>query len=163
MKPGFATYALMASVLLWGILLGGVAYSHVVYFPVYLADLPASAVLTNGDYALHEEHFWLGLHPVLLLSLVVSLLANWRDRFRRKMVAATLGVYAAVLIVTALYFLPQLFEFRDSPRSAIPAAEWRDRGTHWQRMSWIRGGTLFVFSFPLLFALARHKERDGDR
>lgn len=163
MKFGFGTYALMLSIVLWGVLLGGVAYSHIVYFPVYLAHLPESAALTNGPYALHEEHFWLLIHPVLVLSLVISLIANWRDAFRRKMVASTLGLYIAVLVVSSLYFIPQLQEFRESPTSNISTVEWQARGAHWQRMSYIRGGVLSIFSVPLLLALAKPRSTDGAR
>jgi hypothetical protein len=80
------------------------------------------------------------------------------------MIAATLAVYILVLIVSSLYFIPQLAEFRDSPRSSVSTAEWQERGARWQHMSWIRGATLFVFSLPLLFALARPKTNvDGNR
>jgi hypothetical protein len=155
MRLGIATYLLMISVVLWGVLLGGIVFAHVVYFPVYLSHLPESAIITNGDYALHEEHFWLFIHPLLVLSLTVSLIANWSDAVRRKLIASTLVVYVVILIISAVYFIPQLAEFHDSPRSGISSAEWIERGQHWQHMSWIRGTTLFVFTIPLLIALAR--------
>src|ERR1044071_7180139 len=98
MKLGFGTYALMVSVILWGVLLGGVAYSHIVYFPVYLSHLPESAIITNGPYALHEENFWMFIHPVLVLSLIISLVLNWRNAARRKLIASTMVVYTAVII-----------------------------------------------------------------
>ncbi|MBK8465995.1 MAG: DUF1772 domain-containing protein [Chloracidobacterium sp.] len=141
--------------ILWGILLGGVVYSHVVYFPVYLSHLPESAIITNGEYALHEEHFWMFIHPVLVLSLIVSLAANWSDAMRRKLIASTLVVYIAIIIISMIYFVPQLAEFHNSPRSGISSAEWIERGQRWQQLSWIRGAALFVFAFPLLVALAR--------
>ena len=151
----------MLSVILWGVLLGGVVYSHVVYFPVYLSHLPESAIITNGEYALHEENFWMFIHPVLVLSLIVSLGANWSDRVRRKLIAATLFVYVAVIVISLFYFIPQLAEFRNSPQSSISSAEWILRGRHWQHMSWIRGATLFVFAVPLLIALACPKNANS--
>jgi hypothetical protein len=152
----------MLSIILYGVLLGGVVYSHIVFFPVYLSHLPESAVLTNGEYALHEENFWLLIHPLLVMSLIVALALNWRDTFRRKLIAATLGVYILVLVVSSLYFIPQLGEFRESLRTGGSAVEWMARGSHWQHMSWIRGGTLFVFSIPLLFALTDPKRSDAN-
>ena len=73
-----STISLMLSIILWGTLLGGIAYSHLVYFPVYLSALPDSAVVVNGPYGLHEELFWTLIHPLLILSLVVSLALNWK-------------------------------------------------------------------------------------
>lgn len=163
MKLGFGTYALMVSIILWGVLLGGVVYSHIVFFPVYLSHLPESAVLTNGEHGLNEGNFWRLLHPLLLLSLIVTLATNWRHVFRRKMIAVTLVLYFAIIVISFIYFIPQLGEFHNSPRSSVSAAEWLERGDNWQRMSWIRGGTLFVLAVPLLLALARPRNTDGNR
>ena len=70
-KLGFGTYALMVTVILWGVLLGGVAYSHMVFFPVFLSDLPASSTVVKGVYGLDESRFWMTLHPLLITSLIV--------------------------------------------------------------------------------------------
>src|SRR5260370_6259539 len=78
-KFSLSTISLMLSIILWGTLLGGIAYSHLVYFPVYLSALPDSAVVVNGPYGLHEETFWMLIHPLLILSLVVSLALNWKS------------------------------------------------------------------------------------
>jgi hypothetical protein len=158
MKLGFGTYALMLSIVLYGILLGGIVYSHIVYFPVYLSHLPESAVLVNGPYGLEEGYFWVTIHPLAILSLIVSLAANWRDRFRRKMIAMPLAVYIFMMVVTSLYFVPELGEFKHSPESNVSSAEWKARGDRWQHLSWIRGTTMGLFSIPLLLALAKPRD-----
>jgi hypothetical protein len=150
---GPGTVALMISVVLWGILIGGVVYSHVVYFPVYLGDLPESSVLVTGKYALHEEIFWMSLHPALIISLIASLILNWKFRLRRKLILVTMFVYLAAIIVTALYFVPELIAFAQSADSSAAKAEWISRGRSWQRWSWLRGGVLLVTYFVLLRAL----------
>lgn len=148
----------MVAVVLYGVLLGGVAYSHIVYFPVYLGHLPESAVLTNGEFALHEENFWLLIHPMLLMSLSFALWINWRDKYRRNRIALTSAAYVLVLVISSLYFIPQLREFRDSQRSSISVEDWHARGERWQHMSWLRGGTLFLCIAPLLLALAKPED-----
>jgi hypothetical protein len=37
------TYLLFLTIILWGTLLGGIAYAHLVYFPVYLSALIQTA------------------------------------------------------------------------------------------------------------------------
>ena len=148
----------MISVLLWGILLGGVVYSHVVFFPVYLSNLPDSAAVVNGPYGLNEARFWLTIHPLLVLSLVVALIANWRERTKRFLIGSTLLVYLVVLVVSSLFFVPELIAFHHSP---VTAGDWHARANRWWNLSLIRGATLFVFSVPLLFALARSEESNG--
>jgi hypothetical protein len=67
-------------------------------------------------------------------------------------------VYLVVLIVSALFFVPELIAFHDSP---VNAGDWQARGDRWWNLSLVRGATLFVFSVPLLFALARSEEANG--
>jgi hypothetical protein len=152
-RPG--TLALMLSIILWGTLLGGVAYSHLVYFPVYLSALPDSAVVVNGAYGLSEGIFWMIIHPLLILSLIVSLALNWKLKSRRKLILISFAVYALVLVVSQLYFVPELGAFKHSPESSLSAAEWLARGQRWQRLSWLRGAVCYAAFVPLLFALTK--------
>jgi hypothetical protein len=149
------TIALMLSIVLWGTLLGGIAYSHLVYFPVYLSDLPGSAALVNGPYALNEGRFWMTIHPLLILSLLVSLILNWSVRPRRKLIAISFIVYIVVLAVSALYFVPELVAFARSPQSGVAPAEWSVRAHRWEVLSWLRGTICYAFFVPLLLALTK--------
>lgn len=143
----------MVSILLMGILLGGVVYSHLVFFPVYLSSLPDSSVLVNGPYAMDERWFWLLIHPVAILSLLVSLALNWKIRARRRLIAVPLIIYAFAIIATTLYFVPELQNFHNSPGMTISRAEWAARGQRWQYLSWIRGTLMGLSIVPLLLAL----------
>ena len=151
----FANVSLMLSVVLWGTLLGGIAYSHLVYFPAYLSALPDSAVVVNGPYGLHEGVFWGSIHPLLILSLVLTLAVNWRAGGRRRLIILSFAVYLLVLVVTTIYFVPELGNFARSPQSGIPPAEWLARGRRWQRLSWVRGATMYAAFLPLLIALTK--------
>jgi hypothetical protein len=144
----------MLSIVLWGTLLGGVAYSHLVYFPVYLSALPESAVVVNGPFGLNEGRFWTLIHPLVILSLIPTLILNWRQPRRRKLIGLTVALYALAIVTTALYFVPELIAFADSPNSAVSPAEWLARGQRWQRLSWVRGGIMYIAFIPLLLALA---------
>lgn len=149
------TYSLFLGIILWGTLLGAVTYSHVVYFPVYLSALPESSVVVNGPYGLSEAVFWTRIHPILILSLVGTLILNWKSKARRRLILMTMVVYAAVLAATFLYFVPELIAFQDSPNSAVSPAEWFERGQRWQIFSWIRGAAMYVAILPLLSALTK--------
>jgi hypothetical protein len=159
-RTGAATYALMLSIVIWGVIIGGVVYSHIVYFPVYLSALPDSAVLVNGPYALNEARFWVPFHSLAILSLIVSLALNWRNTSRRKLILLTLSIYIVVIIATSFFFLPELFAFADSPNSNLSPAEWLARGNRWQYLSWIRGTVMLACIVPLLFALVSPERAD---
>lgn len=154
-KHNFGTVVLMLAIIFWGTLLGGIAYSHLVYFPVYLSALPDSAVLVNGPYGLNETVFWVTVHPLLIIMLVAALVLNWRSNSRRRLIAVSFIVYVLVLVITQLYFLPELVLFKHSPESTLSAAEWLARGRRWQRLSWLRGAVMYLAFVPLLLALTK--------
>ena len=150
-----STVALMLAIVLWGTLLGGIVYSHLVFFPVYLGNLPASAVLVNGPFGMNETIFWLLIHPLLIISLIAALALNWNSRGRRNLIALSFVVYIVVIVVTQLYFVPELVLFKHSPESTVPAGDWLARGNRWQRLSWVRGVIMYLAFVPLLFALTK--------
>src|ERR1044071_1591652 len=136
------TISIMVSTILYGILIGGIVYAHVVFFPPYLSALPNSAVLTNGPYALHDEYFWMLIHPLAILALSVALVLNWKIPARRKLIAIPLALYVIAIIVTFWYFVPELRAFHASPSSGVSAAEWYALGQRWQHLSWTRGAIM---------------------
>ncbi len=150
-----STFLLMLAIILWGTLLGGIVYSHLVYFPPYLSDLPNSAVIVNGPYALNETRFWAIIHPLLILSLIAALVSNWNSRSRRKLIAFSFVVYLVVLVISMAYFVPELILFKNSPQSTVTPAEWLARGRRWQRLSWLRGLVTYIAYLPLLLALTK--------
>ena len=150
-----STFVLMLAIVLWGTLLGGFAYSHLVYFPAYLSDLPASAIVVNGPYGMNDTRFWALIHPLLIISLVAALVFNWNSSSRRKLIALSFVVYVVVLLISFFYFVPELTLFKHSPESTLPATEWLARGRRWQRLSWLRGVAMYLAFVPLLFALTK--------
>src|SRR5919205_413140 len=101
LRPG--NLSLFLAIILWGTLLGGIAYAHLVYFPVYLSALPDSAVVVNGPYGLHEAIFWKTIHPLLILSLIIALALNWKSRSRRKLILISFAIYIVVIVVSQVY------------------------------------------------------------
>ena len=90
------------------------------------------------------------IHPMLILSLITTLVLNWKSKARRKLVALSFGIYISVLIVTAVYFVPELMAFAKSPESNLPASEWLTRGHRWQYLSLIRGACCFLGFIPFV-------------
>ncbi len=148
--------SLFITITLWAIIIGGVLYSHIVYFPPYLSHLPESNNLITGEYGLKDQNFWMPLHPLAILSTITSLIVNWKETARRKLILIATGIYALAIIATAIYFVPNLIAFADSGKSTtVTAAEWYQRGQTWQQLSWIRGATLFVGFILLLVSLTK--------
>jgi hypothetical protein len=153
LKSKLGTYSLFVVIIFFGMLLGGAAYEHLVFFPRYLSDLPNSTALVNGKYGLNIGTFWMLIHPILIVSLITTLALNWSTRARRRRILITLAVYFSIIVVTQIYFLPELGAFRHSNESNISPAEWLERGHRWLVLSWCRAAVMYIATFPLLHAL----------
>lgn len=154
---------LFITLTLWATVIGGIMYSHIVYFPPYLGHLPESTALLNGPYGLHDENFWMLIHPVLILSLIITVILNWKLKARRKYIFIAMGIYALAIIATATYFLPELFLFAKSNESnAMTPTEWINRGQTWQYLSWVRGFFMYVGFVLLLIALINDRKENGN-
>jgi hypothetical protein len=154
--------SLFITISLWAMIIGGVLYSHIVYFPPYLSHLPESNSLITGEYGLKDQNFWMPLHPLVILSTFTSLIVNWKTLEKRKYILIALGIYALAIIATAIYFVPNLLAFASAGKSTtVTAAEWYQRGQTWQQLSWIRGSSLFIGFILLLIALTKNKQPDN--
>ncbi len=151
--------SLFITISLWAMIVGGVLYSHIVYFPPYLSHLPESNSLITGEYGLKDQNFWMPLHPLVILSTFTSLIVNWKTLDKRKYILIALGIYALAIIATAIYFVPNLLAFAEAGKStSVTVSEWYQRGQTWQHLSWIRGSFMFIGFILLLIALTKNKQ-----
>ena len=154
--------SLFITITLWAIIAGGIAYSHIVYFPPYLSHLPESNHLITGEYGLHDENFWQLAHPLTIFFTIITLILNWKLKARRKFILIALGIYALAIVATASFFLPELKAFAESHNSTtIASAGWFQRGQTWQHLSWIRGFFMYLSFILLLIALTKNKNEDS--
>ncbi len=106
--------SLFAAITCWAFIIGGFAYSHVVYFPSYLTHLPESNNLITAPYGIHDDAFWKLIHPITILLTLVALLLNRRRYSTRKYILVALSIYVLAIIATFLYFVPNLVDFANS-------------------------------------------------
>jgi hypothetical protein len=77
---------------------------------------------------------------------------------RRKLIGLSLAVYVPVLIITGLYFIPELMDFVNSANLPISREEWSVRADRWKMLSWVRGAFMLAGLVPLLVALTKPAE-----
>jgi len=133
----------------------------IVYFPAYLHHLPESNNLIIGEYGFIDGKFWPVIHPFVLLSTILVLVLNWKVLLVRKLTLIAFGIYILALVVTFVYFFPELSAFAESSTSEIPALEWIQRGNLWEKLSWVRGGAIFIGFILMVIALANSKMAMG--
>ena len=153
-------FSLFIAVILWAIICGGVLYSHIVYFPPYLSHLPVSNNLITAEYGIHDADFWMLVHPLAILSTIITLVLNWKQKAGRKFILIACSIYALAIAATYIYFVPELMAFADSTNnSAVTISEWLQRGQTWQHLSWARGFCMFIGFVSLLIALTKTESK----
>jgi hypothetical protein len=136
------------------IVIGGATYEHAAVVPVWSAAVPASLSMFQGEYRLAAPNFWIPVHPVTMVLLITSMIANWRTPRRTYIIAALLG-YAAVLGLTFLYFVPELMAITQSAYSATVDSALTRRANAWETLSLVRLGFLIVLAIVLLLGLSK--------
>ena len=139
------------------IVVGGATYEHLAVVPVWAKAVPASLSMFQGEYGLAAQNFWIPIHPVTIVLLVVGLVANWRNA-RRGYIIATLTGYLAILAITAIYFVPELLAITQSAFSSNVDADLTRRANRWETLSLVRLGVLIVLAIVLQLGLSKRAE-----
>lgn len=140
----------------WAGIVGAVLYAHISPLRALLLYLPESSILENGPFPLKDELFWKMINPITFVFTVLALVTNWGNKERRKYIAYAAGIYTVALIVTFIYFVPEIKEFANcNNNTSVPASEWQVRGQRWYQLSWIRGVSMFIGFILMLLALTK--------
>ncbi len=150
-----STILLRLAIIVWGVLCGGVVYEPLAVVPQWTKQPPETLSMWNGPYGLSAKRFWIGIHPLLVLLLAAALGTGWGDEGRDSMLFV-LATYLVVLVVTGVWFVPELIKLTQDSAAAIPPDQWRARARRWERLSIARGLVIVVMAWPLLDALARN-------
>lgn len=156
--------SLIIAITIWGTMIGGVMYTHIVYFPAYLSHLPESNRLITGESGLNDSNFWMLIHPMAILTTVTALILNWKLETRRKLILATTVIYVLALVATATYFVPELLAFADSSSDAsVTVSDLYERGQTWQHLSWIRGFFIYTCFILMVIALIKNELAESNK
>ena len=137
--------------------LGGAVYEHIAVVPQWSAAPPRSLSMWQGEYGLDPAYFWMAIHPVTLLLLVGSLIANWKNS-RRKPILIVLGSYFLILVITFIYFVPELLSIIQTPYQDTVDENLISRSSQWEMLSIIRMLVLAVLCYILLSSLTKWVE-----
>ncbi|MDM7922521.1 MAG: hypothetical protein QUS14_09510 [Pyrinomonadaceae bacterium] len=150
------TVALILASISFIVVIGGAVYEHLAVVPVWSAAVPASLAMYQGEYRLAAENFWIPIHPVAIVLLTIALLLNWKTA-RRYYVLATLLGYAAVLLTTFIYFVPELMSLTQTAYSTTVNSELTGRAQTWEILSLVRLGFLICTAVILLLGLSKNE------
>ncbi len=138
--------------------IGGAIYEHLNIVPQWVKAPPASLAMFQGDYGAHLEVFWINIHPITLLFFVTTLIFFWKTE-RRIHILIPFAIYVIVLVITSIYFVPELMEIIGTPYSPTIDNSLVDRAHLWENLSHIRLFIIAIASVYLLLGLAKPENR----
>jgi len=116
---------------------GAGLYEHVAIWPAAYAEPPKSLTMFQGAYGVESAPFWMTIHPVTLVLFIITLILHWRTE-RKKTVLIAFSIYAAILVVTSIYFVPELMRIVNTPYSDTIDADLQKNAALWVNLSLVR-------------------------
>ncbi len=135
-------------------MIGGAVYEHLCVVPQWTAAPPLSLSMFQGSFGLKPEVFWKMIHPVTLLLFVLTLVLHWSSD-RKRALLTTLGAYLFILVITAIYFVPELLSITNTTFVQEVDANLATRAAAWENWSLLRLAVLFLLAINLFLGLAK--------
>ncbi|KAL6072323.1 hypothetical protein QOT17_005707 [Balamuthia mandrillaris] len=123
--------ALMGSLLVAAMELGGGIYEHVVVCRAW----PNLAVFQPQHGGVDRKRFWIPMHVALSALLPVATWAVWPHRESRRLILIADGIYAALRVRTFAYFVPEVMRIEAAPQMT---EELEAAGRRWEQLSLLR-------------------------
>jgi hypothetical protein len=143
--------ALAASNVLLGTSVGAGLNQSIFVMPSWFSSPPESVTSAQANRTFPK--FWIPLQAGCALALAGAFALN-RQRRRRGLLSAALGLYLGTWLSTAAYFAPEIIRL-GKPDSRIPPAEIARRGKRWLGLTWLRHAALGAAWLLNTAALAR--------
>lgn len=142
--------------LAFAIVIGGAVYEHLNMVPTWAAAPPVSLSMFQGPHGLDPALFWKLIHPVNLVLFILTLIVHWKSP-RRKNLLIVLGTYVTILIITFIYFVPELISITTTAYADTVDQQLMERAGWWERLSILRLGVLVGLAIGLMLGLTKQQ------
>ena len=138
----------------FSIVIGGAVYEHLCVVPQWAAAPPVSLYMFQGEYGLKPEIFWMVMHAISLVLFTTSFILHYKTA-KRKFIGVPFLSYVLILVITSIYFVPELLAITTTEYSTITDAELTKRAGMWEALSLVRLGFLLVLAITLFMGLTK--------
>jgi hypothetical protein len=138
-------------------IIGAGIYEHATSVPVWRIAPPMSLAMFQGKYGIQPANFWIPVHPVTVILMLAALVTNWKQP-RRNQILIVLCGYLLILLMTAIYFVPELMAITKATYSMTVSSDLTSRAETWEKLSLLRLSVLLVLAGVLLHALTLKTE-----
>ncbi|MEP6627346.1 MAG: hypothetical protein ABJA32_05145 [Ginsengibacter sp.] len=129
-------------------------YEALFLMPKYFSNPPLTFALWRENSEVTSKVFWTPLQIGVLVTLIVSMIFNWKYPKRRQRLIAVMSIYLAVWAVSLAYFVPHVKEFIAMPSSTVITDDICKTINTWRSLTWFRQVALLGCYIGMLIALA---------
>jgi len=161
----FKTLIYALACLSFSVVIGAAVYEHVAVVPNWKVAPPVSLSMFQGEYGLNPAPFWIAIHPVTLVLLLASILFFWKTESKKyvliwkteskKYVLITGIGYLIVLIITFVFFVPELIAITQTTFGQQVDPSLIKRAKLWETLSLVRLSFLIILAIVALIGLTK--------
>lgn len=140
--------------LFFTVIIGAAIYEHLVIWPTAYAAPPSSLTMFQGEFGMEAAIFWQMIHPVVLLLFIINTILTWKST-RRMHVVIPFVTYILILVITSIYFVPELIDIISTPYAESIDEDLVSRGSRWEILSIIRLLVLILVAIILYQGLTK--------
>lgn len=149
MKEKLVDPILIACIIFIGISASAGLYEHLFGIPEMLQS-PANMISKSNNNSGQATKFWIPVHLLILITLVLSLILNWKIVSRKKIVLYSFTGYMYITVVS-IYFAKKLGVFK----TMTDNSDFQEQTNQWLTLSWHRPVLMILIEVLLLIALSR--------
>ncbi|HWV69506.1 transposase [Chitinophaga sp.] len=123
--------------------------------PAWTAAPPESLFFFKGRYGLDFKYFWMIVHSVHEVVLLLAIVFNWRLRNRRNIMLVLFAVHVAMRVWTLTYFAPTLMGFMALDIHPGTDAALLEKATTWKLLNYLRVGIYVMVNIGYAVLLVR--------
>lgn len=143
---------------LYFVMNGAQLWETAIMVPAWAAGPPASLFFFKTAYGLDFKLFWMIVHSVHEVFLLIALFFNWRIRQRRNAMLLLLAVHISLRVWTLQYFAPTLMQFMAMDVKPVVDQGLLERATMWKNLNYLRVGLYVMVNLGYVFILRFNKK-----
>ena len=140
---------------LYFVMNGAQLWETALMVPAWTAAPPESLFFFKGPYGLDFKYFWMIVHSVHEVVLLLAIAFNWRLRSRRNIMLILFVIHVAMRVWTLTYFAPTLMGFMALEIRPGTDAALLEKATTWKLLNYLRVGIYVMVNIGYALLLVR--------
>ncbi|UMQ42327.1 transposase [Chryseobacterium sp. Y16C] len=147
---------------LYFVMNGAQLWETAIMVPAWTAGPPASLFFFKTAYGLDFKFFWIIVHSIHEIFLLLALLFNWRFKQRRNAMLFLLLIHIGLRVWTLQYFVPTLMSFMAMKVRPVVEPGLLKEAIAWKNLNYVRVGLYILVNIGYVY-ISKLKTDDGSK